>query len=387
MNFLSVEPGVVVYEYGMIALPPPLKQVDRTYVHFRGRQLSYFGGCDYFRLASHPAVLRAACEGVDQYGLNVAASRRTTGNHELYGRLEQRLARFFGAEAAVLVSNGYFSNLVVAQSLAGEFTHALVDARAHVSLRDAAALLACPVILFGHADAVDLARRLRRLSKSAKPLLLTDGMFSHDGSLAPLAAYLKLLPRGGRLLLDDAHGAGVLGRQGRGTLELAGLDHERVIQTMTLSKAFGVYGGAVLASRAVCGRILERSRIFTGNTPLPLPLVSAALRSLAILKQDQGMRGRLGRNTERVKSGVRAIGLPVADTPSPIIAVVPDHARRARRLTRSLLAAGIYPSFIHYPGGPESGYFRFALSSEHTAAQLDQLVKVLSGFGWRPKEG
>ena len=366
---------------GVKVLPTPLQQVDRTCVLLRGRKLSYFGGCDYFRLASHPAVLHAVRDALDQFGLNVAASRKTTGNHRLYEELEGKLARFFKAERAAFVSNGYLTNLVVAQALAGQFTHALVDARAHASLRDAAELLGCPVIPFAHRDAADGARRLNRLGKSSRPLLLTDGMFAHDGSLAPLAAYLKLLPRHGRLLVDDAHGAGVLGEQGGGTVEMEGLDRERVIQTVTLSKAFGVYGGAVLASREVCGRIAERSRIFTGNTPLPLPLVNAAMRALKVFQSDRVMRRRLARNTKHVKYALRATGLPLADTPSPIIAVTPRDVRHARRLHQSLLAAGIYPNYIQYPGGPGSGYFRFALSSEHTPAQLGQLVKVLSEFG------
>ena len=143
----------------VIALSPPLQQTDRTYFFFRGRKLSYFGGCDYFRLTSHPAVLRAVRDGLNQFGLNVAASRKTTGNHRLYEELERKLARLFTAERAVFVSNGYLTNLVVAQALAGEFTHALVDARAHASLQDAAALLGCPVIRFAHRDPADCARR------------------------------------------------------------------------------------------------------------------------------------------------------------------------------------------------------------------------------------
>lgn len=161
-------------------------------------------------------------------------------------------------------------------------------------------------------------------------------------------------------------------------MEWEGLNRKRIIQTVTLSKAFGVYGGAVLASREVCGRIAERSRIFTGNTPLPVPLVHAALQALKVFQSDELMRRRLAHNTERVKDALRATGLPLADTPSPIFAVTPHDARHARRLKRTLLATGIYPGFIQYPGGPTTGYFRFALSSEHTPAQLGQLVKVLA---------
>ena len=366
---------------GVNAPAPVLQQVNRTEVRVRGRTLAYFAGCDYFRLASHPAVLTALRDGAEQFGLNVAASRQTTGNHALYERLEKRLARFFGSARAVLISNGYLTNLVVAQALAGEFTHALVEARAHASLQDAAAMLGCPVVTFAHRDVGDCARALKQMGKPAKPILLTDGVFAHDGSLAPLAAYAKLLPRSGRLLVDDAHGAGVLGRRGRGAVELAGLGCERVIQTVTLSKAFGVYGGAVLASRDVCERIIERSRIFTGNTPLPLPLANAALASLAVFQRDQLMRARLARNIQQVKAALRAAGLAMDDSPSPIIAVTPHAAGHTRRLRCALLAVGIFPSFIRYPGGPASGYFRFALSSEHTLVQLHALTKVLSYFG------
>jgi hypothetical protein len=117
-------------------LAEPLQQIDRTYVQWRGKKLTYFGGCDYFRLASHPEIIRAVQEGLQQFGLNVAASRFTTGNHELYGRLERKLCRFFRTESATLLSNGYATNIVAAQALAGEFSHALIDSRAHQSLRD-----------------------------------------------------------------------------------------------------------------------------------------------------------------------------------------------------------------------------------------------------------
>ncbi len=145
----------------------PLQQVDRTYVLFRGRKFSYFSGCDYYRLASHPVVLRAVTEGVARHGLNVAASRLTTGNHRLYLELERRLARFFGAEAALLVPTGYTTNLAVTQALAGRFTHALMDERAHVCLADAARFLGCPVIRFQHRGPADVACQVKRCGRGA----------------------------------------------------------------------------------------------------------------------------------------------------------------------------------------------------------------------------
>jgi 7-keto-8-aminopelargonate synthetase-like enzyme len=360
-----------------MAVSPTLQQVDRTYVRYQGRKLSYFAGCDYFRLASHPEVLKAASQGLKKYGINVAASRMTTGNHELYEHLEKSLVNFFGAETATLASNGYSPNLMVAQALAGEFSHALIDERAHGCLLDASRLLDCPVLKFKHCDLDDLARVLKRLGHT-KPIVLTDGMFSHNGSIAPIREYLRILPPGGAVLLDDAHGAGTLGKTGRGTPEVAGVSGRRVIQTITLSKAFGVYGGVVLGPSKLRAAIIARSRIFVGNTPLPLPLANAAIKSISVLKSDRGLRKRLNANAAYIKGELLRRGLPVPENPSPIISLIPATPGETNQLKRRLLAANIYPSFIKYPGGPENGYFRFVISSEHTRAQLDALLKALT---------
>jgi len=358
--------------------PEPLQQIDRTYVRFRGRKLSYFSGCDYFRLASHPRVLAALRRGLKRCGLSVSASRLTTGNHRLYAELEQELAGFMGAESALVVPSGYLSNLAAAQALAGTFSHALIDERAHPSLSDAAGMLECPVLRFAHRDPEDVGRAVHRCGPQARVILLTDGMFSHDGSVAPLAEYLRALPTDARMLVDDAHGAGVLGRTGKGSLEHAGVSRLRVVQTITLSKAFGVYGGAILGSTSIRRRAIERSRLLIGSTPLPLPLVSAALQSVQILRADRTLRRRMGENIAYVRSELGRRGRPVAENPGPIVALMPGKRRAAQALNRSLLRSGIYPPYIRYPGGPDGGYFRFVISSEHTRAQLDRLVKGLT---------
>jgi 7-keto-8-aminopelargonate synthetase-like enzyme len=357
--------------------PKPLQQIDRTYARVDGRKLSYFAGCDYFRLASHPKIQQAIVTGLHKFGGNVAASRLTTGNHALYARVETALRQFFGSPAALVVSNGYATNLVAAQALAGEFTHALIDARAHVSLRDAAQFLRCPIIEFPHRDVAGLTQALRLTGRRARIILLTDGMFSHDGEVAPLAQYLKILPDNGLLLLDDAHAAGVLGRQGRGTIEFAGVTRERVVQTITLSKAFGVYGGAVLCSHTLRKKMMAHSPMFAGSTPPPLPLMHAALESLRLLRGPCALRRRLQAHALRVKNRLRQAGYAIPDNVSPIIAVVPRNTPHTRAICKNLLARKIFPSFIKYPGGPKTGYFRFALSSEHSQRQLDDLTTAL----------
>jgi 7-keto-8-aminopelargonate synthetase-like enzyme len=355
--------------------PAPLQQIDRTFVRFKNRKLSYFAGCDYFRLSSHPRVLAALEAGLKKYGLNVAASRLTSGNHVLYRELEESIADFFAAEDALVTSGGYITNLVVAQSLAGNFSHVLIDERSHPSLGDAARLFDCPILNFRHRDPKDVARVVARCGPGAKLILLTDGMFSHDGSAAPLGDYLRVLPKDAMLLADDAHAAGVLGKTGQGSLEHAGVSRQRIIQTITLSKAVGSYGGAIVGSRALRQRIIDRSRMFAGNTPMPLPLANAALEGLRILKTDAGRRQRLFQNANYIKQ--RLNGVAVKERPGQIIPVVPDEPRQATRLRKALLAAKIYPSWLKYPGGPENGYFRFVISSEHTRAQLENLADTL----------
>jgi 7-keto-8-aminopelargonate synthetase-like enzyme len=357
-----------------------LRQVDRTYVMWRKRRLSYFAGCDYFRLSSHPAILQAVREGLEQHGLNVAASRMTTGNHPLFTRLEKALAGFFGAPSALLTGSGYAANLIVVQALRDDFSHVLMDARAHLSLRDATRFFAGPVLEFKHRDAPDLARQLRRLRGKTRPLVLTDGLFSRDGELAPLAAYLKILPPGGMVLLDDAHAAGMIGATGQGTVEYAGVPRRRIIQTVTLSKAFGCYGGAILCEAGLRQKIMTGSAMFAGSTPLPLPLANAALKAMELLRGDPGLRCRLSRNVNYVKTALRARGLAVPHTPAPIICIVPRTAAGAANMRRRLLARGVFPSFIRYSGGPEEGYFRFVISSEHSQPQLEDLLEGLSSL-------
>lgn len=343
--------------------PEPLQQIDRTWVTWRGQTLAYFGGCDYFRLATHPRMIQAAQEAIGKYGLNVAASRFTTGNHELYDAVERRLAEFFGGESALIVSNGYLTNLAVIQGLRDRFSHILIDERAHVSLADAAVASHLEVAPFSHRNPTDV---WRKLPKYAKALLMTDGVFAHDGSVAPLLEYAEVLQRDAWMLIDDSHGAGVLGENGRGTVEYLGITRERIIQTMTLSKAFGCYGGAIIAPQETCEAIMSHSAVITGATPFPLPYAAAAIAAAEVLSERE-LRAALRENLRRigVESGV------------PIHAHFPADADEKRQLTRALLARGIFPTNIRYHNGPPEGYFRFAISSEHSRAQMDALADAL----------
>lgn len=204
---------------------------------------------------------------------------------------------------------------------------------------------------------------------------MTDAVFGHDGSLAPLRDYHAALPEKGILLADDSHGVGVLGDHGRGSLEHWGIAYRRVIQTATFSKAFGVYGGVILGGPGLRKRLASGSGAFIGNTPLPPHLVSGIAAAIGVMGRSQARRQRLLRNLRTVTAGIG-----VGQKNFPVISVVPANEAERRRIVRNLSAAGIHPPFIRYPGGVANGFFRFAISSEHTRGQLEALIGALQGL-------
>ena len=265
--------------------------------------------------------MKAVNQGLEKFGLTVAASRITTGNHRIYAQLESELAQFFDAEDALLMPSGYMAAAAVAQAIAGNVSHVLMDERAHPALLDASQLLGCPVLRFEHRNPDHFAQTIARCGRGARIVVFTDGMFPFDGSVAPLKAYLHSLPPDGLIVVDDAHGGGVVGPTGKGAVEFEGVSRGRIVQCITLSKAFGAFGGAVLGTRAFRKRILVRSRMFAGSTPIPLPIAAGAFAALKTLRADKTLRARLARNSAFVKTALRKAGISIPETPGPIVAI------------------------------------------------------------------
>jgi 8-amino-7-oxononanoate synthase len=316
-----------------------LEFIGTNEVRLGRRTLLYFSGCDYLRLARHPGLVQAAVASLRKNGLSVAASRRTTGNHKIYRELEAALTKFFDAESALVLPDGYFAPIAAAQALAGEYTHVLVDELAHGALFDAARMFHRPVKQFQHRNPADLARHLTKCGRRSRPIILTDGLYGHNGSVAPLREYLKILPRNGLVLVDDAHGAGILGATGKGSLEHEGVGRQRIVQCATLSKAFGSYGGVVLGPGKLRAAIVERSRSFAGTTALPPPLAGAAIEAVRILKREPLRRKRLAQNLAYVQKQLCSAGWDVPETPGPMVRLPALTDAENNELRSRLLAA------------------------------------------------
>lgn len=355
---------------------PELTPAGRTEVLFQGRKLTFFAGNDYHRLSSEPEVVEALCEAARRYGISAAGSRVTTANHPLLLELEDALAGFLGAEAVALCASGYLSNTAAVQAVAPEVGRVLLEAEAHSSLVEAAAQSGLAVERFRSRDPDALAEALRRGARAA---VLCDGVAPSTGDLAPLQEYVSLAERhGAPLIVDDAHGAGVLGERGRGTPEEAGV--AGVIQTGTLSKAFGGSGGFVAGPDAVISELRRRSAAFIGATPMALPLAAAGLAALGVLHREPERLRVLRKRALALKERARDLGREPAEGAAPILSVA---VASPNKLRSHLLDRGIYPPFIRYPGAPAGGHFRFTLSSRHSeeeVARLHDALRILPGL-------
>jgi 7-keto-8-aminopelargonate synthetase-like enzyme len=361
-------------------LGPQLTFIGCTDVLWEGERYTLFGGNDYHRLSRDPAVVAALCEAAEEYGIGSSGSRSTTANHPLYATLEAELAEFFGTEAAAVFSSGYICNAVALQALEGEFTHLFLDEIAHSSLVEAAIQTGLPTARFRHRDADDLATQARGLLRpDSRPLILTDGVFAATGEIPPLASYLAALPQWpAKLLVDDAHGMGVVGAGGVGSWDCAGVPRSSVIQTGTLSKAFGSFGGVVAGDRALIEKIQRRSAAFIGSTPMPLPLAAAAVKAIQILRAEPERIAYLQEQAVRIKTLFRDLGFRTSPGPAPICSTTFLDAEKNRHLGDALREARIYPVFINYPGAPPGGHYRFTVSSAHSEEQIARLIAVVT---------
>lgn len=361
-----------------ILTPRPLNFIDSTHIQLRRRTLLYFAGYGYLGLSFHPRVRRAMSNAARSGPLQAGASRATTGRHLAYAQFEKRLARFFGVEAAVSVPSGYLAPITACQGLRERIDAVLLDDLAHACVADGAALTGHRVLRFAHGDRRDLASKLKTLPRGARPLIACDGTRGTIGGFTPVASYLEALPRRGFLLVDDAHGAGATGPGGRGLCALLNLQDSRVVQTVSLAKAFGVSGGAILGAADLIAAVRNQGAGWIGSTPLLLPAVAALGAALDLILSEPKRVKRLQANAQLLYDLLPRRPEIQADPRTPVVGVFPKSPGDSESIRRALLRAGIYPPLIRYLTGPVGGFYRFAVLADHTPAEVKRLAAALS---------
>jgi 8-amino-7-oxononanoate synthase len=349
-------------------------RMDGIVVERNGRRLLSFSCNDYLNFIGHPAIAAAAREALAKYGLGAGASRLVTGNHPLYADLEARLARLKGAASACVFGSGYLTNLGVIPALVGEGDLVLIDELAHACLWGGAQLSGARLMIFHHNDVDHLGALLaEHRAGHGRALILTDGVFSMDGDLAPLPAMARVAARyDAWLMTDDAHGIGVLAG-GRGSTFAHDEPAEVPLQMGTLSKAIGAYGGYLCASTPVIELMKSRARTLIYSTALPPAIVAAAIAALDLIERDPGYAAL---PLAKARAFTRRAGLP--DAASPIVPVVVGEAEAALAASRMLEAEGFLVVPIRPPTVPQgTARLRFSFTPAHPDAEIERLADLV----------
>jgi 8-amino-7-oxononanoate synthase len=345
-----------------------------------GRRLINFCSNDYLGLANHPAVAEAFRRGTERYGVGAGAAHLVCGHSCAHHALEEELAEFTGRERALLFSTGYMANLGVISALAGRGDEVFEDRLNHASLLDAALLSGARLKRYPHSDPAALKLKLD-MSSGKRCLIASDGVFSMDGDLAPIPALSALAKhRGALLMIDDAHGLGVTGDGGRGSLARFGLSQDDVpVLVGTLGKAFGTFGAFVAGSADLIEFLIQRGRTYIYTTALPSAVAEATRASLCLIREESWRREQVGSLVHRFRAGAAQIGLRLMESDTPIQPVVLGGNQSALRASELLLSAGFLVAAIRPPTVPAgTARLRFTFTAEHAEAQVDRLLEVLA---------
>jgi 8-amino-7-oxononanoate synthase len=343
------------------------------WVERNGRRLLSFSCNDYLNLSQHPKIIAAAIAATERYGIGAGASRLVTGNHPLYAELEERLARLKGSEAACVFGSGYLANTGIVPVLVGPDDLIVLDELSHACLHAGAKLSGAKIHLYRHADAAHVQTLLAaHRAETKRALIATDGVFSMDGDLAPLAELADIAKRfDAWLLSDDAHGLGVVGG-GRGSTFAVG-GAEVPLQMGTLSKAVGTYGGYLCASQPVIDLMRTRARTFIYSTGLPPPVVAAAIAALDVIETEPGY---VAEPLRKARQFTRALNLPEAQSAIvPVIVGETEAALSASELLRNegFLVVAIRPPTVP----PGTARLRFAFTAQHPDAEIERLADAV----------
>ena len=354
-----------------------------TTVRIEGQTVILMASNDYLGLATHPKLRQAAIEAIQRFGVGAGASRLVSGTLVPHVELETELARFKGTEAALLFGSGYLANLGLVPVLVKSGGLILADRLCHASLIDGCRLSDADVRVFRHGDLAQLNTLLARRSAHRDTLIVTDGIFSMDGDAAALPELLSLAERyGARVLVDDAHGTGVMGPHGRGTLEWFGVEGRLPFHMGTLGKALGTSGAYVAGQASMIHYLLNRARSFLYTTAPPPATAAASLAALNVVQSEPDRRARLWANRDYFLAGLHALGFRTTPTVSAIIPVLIGDPDKALALTRLLLDQAVFAPAIRPPTVPKgTSRIRTTVTSEHSREQLDRVLAAFRHAG------
>jgi len=347
-------------------------------ITIEGRRFISMASNNYLGLANHPGVKQAAIEAIEQWGVGAGAARLMSGTMTPHHQLEQDLARFKQVEAALTFGTGYTTNLGLIPALIDRDGLILADRYCHASLIEACRLSKARLRVFHHNDAEHLESLLKKREKVRPTLVVTEGVFSMDGDLAPLPDLLALCRQhDATLVIDDAHGTGVMGTNGRGTVEHFGVNPQDLIQMGTLSKAIGTSGGYVAGPASLKEYLINTSKAFIYTTAQPPAIAAAASTAIRIIQDEPARRERLRTNRNALHAALTGLGFQLTDTQSPILPIIVKSPERAVEMSQALYEAGIYVPAIRPPTVPKhSSRLRLTVSSEHTQEQLENVVNA-----------
>lgn len=352
-------------------------------VTVQDRSVLQFASNNYLGLATHPAVKQAAIDTIQRYGVGSGASRLISGSLLPQQRLEERLADLKGTESALGFSSGYLTNIGVIPALATTDSLILADRLCHASLVEGCRLSKATLRIFRHNDPEHLKTLLSGRKARRPVLIITEGVFSMDGDLAPLPDIVELARTyEATLLVDDAHGTGVMGAHGRGTVEHFGIPPHALLHMGTLSKAIGVSGGFVAGPKDFTSYLVNTSRPFIFSTAPSPALAGAALTALDILAVEPDRRTRLWGNRARLLDGLSSMGYTLTPTQSPILPVLLKDPELAVRMSRALLEEGIFIPAIRPPTVPRhTSRLRITVTADHTPSHIDTCLSALHRVG------
>jgi len=361
----------------------PIQEVNGNKVKIDGRDVIMVGSNNYLGLINHPKVMEAAHQALERYGVATCGSRFLNGTLDIHVRLEERLAEFMKKEAALAFSTGFQTNLGIISTVAGKGDAIITDRMVHASIIDACRLSFGNAYKYKHNNMEDLEQILSSMDKKAGKLIIVDGVFSMEGDLAYLPGIVELAKKyNAKVMVDDAHGIGVMGKNGRGTAEHFGVEDDVDLIMGTFSKSFASLGGFVAGKKKVISYIKHFARSLIFSASIPPASVATVLATLDIIEKEPERRERLWQITEKMKSGFQAMGYDTGPTETPVIPVIIGNVELTFMLWRLLRESGVFTNPVIYPAVPkDQSLIRTSYSATHSEEELEIVLATFEKCG------